>query len=117
MNCGSFHSTNACSGVFVANRPVTHDSRVGASNTCIDGGGDDRTDFVRDACGRVIERKYADDSSDKFEYDSLGRLVASQNADVRCEHAYDARGRRGLRAQSEEEGQGRRQVVLSSQLP
>ena len=59
----------------------------------IDGGGDDRTDFVRDACGRVIERKYADDSSDKFEYDSLGRLVASQNADVRCEHAYDARGR------------------------
>ena len=38
-NCVSFISTSACSGVLVRARRTVHDSRDGASNVCMDGGG------------------------------------------------------------------------------
>jgi YD repeat-containing protein len=51
------------------------------------------TTFVRDPCGRVLERMYPDGSVERFEYDPVGHLLSADNGEVRCDFSYDVRGR------------------------
>lgn len=103
-------------------RRYTHDA---AGNLLvIEGEGGERTELVRDACGRVVKRVHSDDTADVFEYDALGQLVAAENEQVRCEHAYDARGRmvretttfggRTYSVESEHDAAGKRAAIRTS---
>jgi RHS repeat-associated protein len=50
------------------------------------------TEVVYDAIGRVVERNYEDGSSETFEWDASGQLIASSNGVTRCTFEYDPRG-------------------------
>lgn len=45
-----------------------------------------------DAAGRIVRRTYGGDTFEAFEYDLVGRLIASETPTTRCEYEYDQRG-------------------------